>query len=198
MPRLLLPLFLESGFFSPLLNCVPIARNWDKTVQGRCLPTTPLWLTNAALNIATDMIILLPLPVIRSLRLPLKQKPSLAIIFAFGLLYGIRPVNCANSWLTWVNTAIVFVLFRSSASIHYTLAPDLLISKQNVEWRIRLVLYCLNWVILIDDNEMSIKAINWCSICLINVCERYCWRSDPVLDRATMLRGEVSSTYEYR
>ena len=62
-------------FSSSILNCVPIARNWDKTVQGKCLPTTPLWLINATLNIATDiMIILLPMPVISSLRLPLKQK----------------------------------------------------------------------------------------------------------------------------
>lgn len=74
-------------FFSSILNCVPIARNWDKTVQGKCLPTTPLWLTNAALNIATDIIIvLLPMPVISSLTLPLKQKLWLAIVFAFGLL----------------------------------------------------------------------------------------------------------------
>ena len=33
-----------------------------------------------------------------------------------------------------------------------------------------LVLYYLNWVVLIDDNKMSIKAINWYSICLINMC----------------------------
>ena len=36
--------------------------------------------------------------------------------------------------------------------------------------KIGLVLYYLNWVILIDDNKMSIKAIDWCSIYLINVC----------------------------
>ena len=28
----------------------------------------------------------------------------------------------------------------------------------------------LNWVILIDNNKISIKAINWYSICLINLC----------------------------
>jgi hypothetical protein len=36
--------------------------------------------------------------------------------------------------------------------------------------KIGLVLYYLNWVILIDDNKMSIKAIDWYYICLINVC----------------------------
>lgn len=87
MSRLLLPLFMESGFFSPLLNCVPIARNLDKIVQGRCLPTTPLWLTNDAL----------PMPVIRSLRLPLKQKLWLAIVFAFGLLVCAVSIPRLNS-----------------------------------------------------------------------------------------------------
>ena len=110
-------------FFSSIFNCVPIARNWDKTVQGKCLPTTPLWLTNAALNIATDiMIVLLPMPVISSLTLPLKQKFWLAIVFAFGLMYGIHPITFASSRLIWANTAVVFALFRSSASIRYTLA----------------------------------------------------------------------------
>ena len=32
-----------------------------------------------------------------------------------------------------------------------------------------LVLYYLNLVILIDNNKMSIKAINWYRICLINI-----------------------------
>ena len=36
--------------------------------------------------------------------------------------------------------------------------------------KIGLVLYYLNWVILIDNNKMSIKAIDWYSIYLINVC----------------------------
>ena len=28
----------------------------------------------------------------------------------------------------------------------------------------------LYWVILMDDNKMSMKAIDWCCICLMNVC----------------------------
>ena len=60
--------------------------------------------------------------------------------------------------------------------------------------KIGLVLYCLNWVILIDDNKMSMKAIDWCSICLINVCVKDDVDDDeedkdvlPVLDRATSI-----------
>ena len=41
-------------------------------------------------------------------------------------------------------------------------------------------------MILIDDNKMSIKAIDWCSICLINVRVKDDGDKDnPVLDQAT-------------
>ena len=53
-----------------------------------------------------------------------------------------------------------------------------------------LVLYYLNWVILIDDNKMSIKVIDWCRICLINVCVKDNVDDKdvlPVFDRATSM-----------
>jgi hypothetical protein len=53
----------------------------------------------------------------------------------------------------------------------YTFSKYYNISIANLYWiKIGLVLYCLNWVILIDDNKISIKAIDWYSICLINIC----------------------------
>jgi hypothetical protein len=69
-----------------ILTCLPIAYNWDgSVVGGRCLPLKPLWFTNAALNIATDLsILLVPMPVLKSLKLPRKQKIGLFIVFALG------------------------------------------------------------------------------------------------------------------
>lgn len=44
-----------------------------------------MWFTNAAINIATDfIIILLPMPVIKSLQLARRQKLALYVIFAIG------------------------------------------------------------------------------------------------------------------
>jgi hypothetical protein len=44
-----------------------------------------IWFTNAALNIGQDVIIiLLPLPVIRSLRIPASQKKGLVTMLALG------------------------------------------------------------------------------------------------------------------
>lgn len=44
-----------------------------------------IWFFNAAFNILTDIIILaLPMPVLSSLRLPIKQKIGLMFVFALG------------------------------------------------------------------------------------------------------------------
>ncbi|KAI8669984.1 hypothetical protein NCS56_00802200 [Fusarium sp. Ph1] len=65
--------------------CQPIHGFWDKTVDAKCIPNQPQWYINAAGNIATDvMVFLLPVPVIRSLRLPRTQKFILAGIFSLG------------------------------------------------------------------------------------------------------------------
>jgi hypothetical protein len=52
-----------------------------------------LWFTFAATSIVTDLAIwLLPMPVLKSLQLPRKQKYSLMGVFALGGLYvDVRP-----------------------------------------------------------------------------------------------------------
>ncbi|KAI9867710.1 MAG: hypothetical protein M1813_008510 [Trichoglossum hirsutum] len=69
-----------------ILTCVPIAYNWDHSIKGgRCLPLKPLWFANATLNIVTDLsILVVPMPVLKSLVLPKKQKIGLFIVFALG------------------------------------------------------------------------------------------------------------------
>ncbi|RMJ13941.1 hypothetical protein CDV36_006426 [Fusarium kuroshium] len=65
--------------------CWPIQGFWDKTVDAKCIPNQPQWYINAAGNIVTDvMVFLLPIPAIRSLRLPRTQKFILAGIFSLG------------------------------------------------------------------------------------------------------------------
>ena len=71
-----------------------------------------------------------------------------------------------------------------------------LLAKKVCWMKIRLVLYYLNWVILIDDNKMSMKAIDWYRICLINVCVKDIVEDKdvfPVLDQATSILNIVSA-----
>jgi hypothetical protein len=66
--------------------CYPVTSFWDRNHEGgRCMNQYIIWFTNAALNIGQDVIIiLLPLPVIRSLRIPASQKKGLVTMLALG------------------------------------------------------------------------------------------------------------------
>ncbi|KAG4439581.1 hypothetical protein IFR05_004929 [Cadophora sp. M221] len=66
-----------------ILTCIPVASFW--LGGGKCMNRKFIWFFNAALNILTDIIILaLPMPVLSSLRLPMKQKIGLMFVFALG------------------------------------------------------------------------------------------------------------------
>jgi hypothetical protein len=73
---------------SAIFTCTPVAKFWDPTVPGHCFNFTALWFSNAAVNIITDLtLIILPIPVIASMRLPRKQKVGIWLILAVGSLY---------------------------------------------------------------------------------------------------------------
>jgi hypothetical protein len=66
--------------------CVPVQFFWG-VGEGSCMNRLAFWFSNAALNIATDLIIfIMPMPLIRGLQIPKKQKIGLMVLFACGLL----------------------------------------------------------------------------------------------------------------
>ncbi|EJT78183.1 hypothetical protein GGTG_03285 [Gaeumannomyces tritici R3-111a-1] len=68
-----------------LVPCNPISGFWELTEDTVCLPELPTWYANAIGNIIADiMIIVLPLPMIRRLKLPRTQKLVLGGIFCLG------------------------------------------------------------------------------------------------------------------
>ena len=53
--------------------------------SGKCFNFFRIWVANASLNIATDLlIIVLPIPGIKRLMLPLGQRVGLMMMFAIG------------------------------------------------------------------------------------------------------------------
>lgn len=69
-------------------NCVPLEKFWDPTVPGFCFDKKALWFSNSAIHILTDLLILIyPMPVLRSLQLRHRQKLALTAVFALGGLY---------------------------------------------------------------------------------------------------------------
>jgi hypothetical protein len=87
---ILLSLVLSYGIASTtaaIFQCTPVARAWDKSIPGTCIDITMNWYANAGFSIATDVIILLlPMPIIHSLRLQTNQKIGLMFIFGLGVL----------------------------------------------------------------------------------------------------------------
>ncbi|KAJ4389543.1 hypothetical protein N0V93_007013 [Gnomoniopsis smithogilvyi] len=67
------------------LVCTPVAFFWDSSLQGTCLNQLAIWYVMAAINLVTDFVIFsLPLPVIKSLQLPKRQKALLMGVFCLG------------------------------------------------------------------------------------------------------------------
>ncbi|KAL2706537.1 hypothetical protein AAEP93_001787 [Penicillium crustosum] len=75
-----------SGFFF----CVPIHAFWSPSAEVRetkCLPSGPVWFTNAALQTITDIVILiLPMPLLWKLQLPSRQKWGIIVVFSLGII----------------------------------------------------------------------------------------------------------------
>ncbi|KAJ5460752.1 uncharacterized protein N7458_002304 [Penicillium daleae] len=93
-PRMRLACNLLIGFLalygtwtvvSAWANCVPLAKFWDDTIPGFCFNKEALWFSNSAIHILTDILILIyPMPVLKSLQLPKRQKVALMGVFALG------------------------------------------------------------------------------------------------------------------
>ncbi|KIV80664.1 hypothetical protein PV11_08150 [Exophiala sideris] len=77
-----------------IFPCWPIHKFWMPTVPGRCINFPAVWYTNAAVQIATDLLVcLLPILVFKSLNLPKVQRYSLIFVFALGGVSGMHMLN---------------------------------------------------------------------------------------------------------
>lgn len=113
-PRMRLACSLLIGFLavygtwtvvSAWANCVPLAKFWDPSVPGFCFDKKALWFSNSAIHILTDLLILIyPMPVLKSLQLPRRQKIALMGVFALGGFVMITSILRLKSLLTISNS----------------------------------------------------------------------------------------------
>ena len=83
----LIALYYLAAWIATIFQSVPVPAIWIKSLQGQCINITLFFYVNAAFNIFTDVcIMVLPVPVIRSLNLPFRQKIALCLVFAVGLI----------------------------------------------------------------------------------------------------------------
>lgn len=76
------------AMISNILSCIPVSAFWSPTADMRCIDKKFLWFFNASFNILSDLVILiLPMPIIKSLKLPIRQKVGLMMVLGLGGLY---------------------------------------------------------------------------------------------------------------
>lgn len=81
-------LYALEAILLSVFSCTPIRRFWNRPISGTCVDFKALWFAHAAINIFSDVLIIsLPMPVIKGLNIPTKQKLALMGIFALGALY---------------------------------------------------------------------------------------------------------------
>ena len=70
-----------------LLQCIPMAKTWDPTLEGHCINLKGSFIGNAIPNIMTDVAILaLPMPQVWNLHTSVSQKCQISFIFLLGSL----------------------------------------------------------------------------------------------------------------
>ena len=75
-----------------IFACSPREKIYHPTIEGRCISTTTCMAAAAALNIASDLsILIIPMFGIAKLQMPLKKKFMAASVFAIGTLYATPP-----------------------------------------------------------------------------------------------------------
>jgi hypothetical protein len=72
-----------------IFQCTPISYFWNrKILGGHCIDTATFWYGHAAWNTVMDVLILvLPVPVIRSLSIGRNRKVAVCGVFGSGALY---------------------------------------------------------------------------------------------------------------
>ncbi|KAJ5982347.1 hypothetical protein N7451_012447 [Penicillium sp. IBT 35674x] len=76
---------IVSGFVS----CIPISDFWrapPRVAAQHCLPQGPVWYSNAAMQIFSDVVILvIPMPWLYRLQLPQQQKIGIMLVYGVGI-----------------------------------------------------------------------------------------------------------------
>ncbi|CAG8974562.1 hypothetical protein HYALB_00004358 [Hymenoscyphus albidus] len=99
--------FYTASVIASALSCRPYKRIWDKLVPGTCINTMILDVTSSAINVLSNIIILLlPQHIIWRLQMTLKRKIGVALVFGVGII-------CVAS-----------ALGRLVATVEYFQSPD--------------------------------------------------------------------------
>ncbi|CAK7219820.1 hypothetical protein SBRCBS47491_003980 [Sporothrix bragantina] len=70
-----------------VLQCRPIAKAWDVTIDGHCIRLVPLWWCTFVFNLFTDLTLFIqPIPTMWHLQLPVTKRIGVIAMLSLGLL----------------------------------------------------------------------------------------------------------------
>jgi len=86
--------YYTAGIVASALTCTPHEKIWNTSLPGQCLNTAAFFITNASLNLVSDIIVLvLPHKVIWNLRMSRRKKIGVSLVFAIGIMYEHRLID---------------------------------------------------------------------------------------------------------
>lgn len=93
----LVMLLAVATILGALLQCQPLAFNWDQTIPGgHCGNQVLSYKITGGLNVTLDVFtLLLPMPYLATLAMPIYQKVVLISTFAVGFVYVPSPAPCS-------------------------------------------------------------------------------------------------------
>ena len=102
-----------------IFACNPIQKSWDATIlTGHCINRPAAYLTNGILNVVSDFIILLlPLPMIKNIQMPLRQKILVVSFFSVGSLWVSWTISERKSPLIVTNRACIISVVRLTSLV---------------------------------------------------------------------------------
>jgi fucose permease len=135
--------------FMNIFQCDPINAAWDISVKPvKCIPLLTEFICSAPVNVTTDLAILaLPIPVLTSMRLPLKQKTIMVLTFALGIFVTIVDVvriyylQQAIEYVPMSSTSDAMAMFGQSAGFSWNASFSLMWSA--VEVNVGIICACV-------------------------------------------------------
>lgn len=80
--------YMLASVGATIFLCTPVARAWDRGVEGQCINVEAFWYANAISNIVGDIATLaLPVRMVWMLRMRKGEKVGLYAVFGLGFLW---------------------------------------------------------------------------------------------------------------
>lgn len=81
-------LYYTASILASALSCSPHEKIWNKSLPGKCVDNKVIFVSSAAINVVSDLaILILPQKIIWSLHTTKRKKIAVSSVFAIGVMY---------------------------------------------------------------------------------------------------------------